>query len=160
MGQDLILRRLLKPALVADEWRPGGLGTRRRPRACPTYLLVYTANIGMKRAPLFATASVLAMSVLAGCSQAPKPALAEYQVTGEVLKLDPAAQTASLKAGKIEGWMEAMTMDFPVKDKQEFEKLKVGETIHAKVLVQGTDYWLSGIAEAPADAPPANPATR
>ena len=119
----------------------------------------------MKRDPLFATASIFAMSVLVGCSQAPKPAAAEYQVTGEVLKLDPAAQTASLKAGKIEGWMEAMTMDFPVKDKQEFEKLKAGETIHAKVHVQGTDYWLSGITEAPSatvpsDAPPANPAAK
>lgn len=104
----------------------------------------------MKQALLFAATGVAALVSLAGCSQAPAPKSAEYQVTGEVLKLDPADQTASLKAGKIEGWMEAMTMEFPIKDKQEFEKLKVGETIHAKVTVQGTDYWLSGIAEAPA----------
>jgi protein SCO1/2 len=102
---------------------------------------------------LVAAAGLLA---LAGCSQAPPPAaLKEYRVTGEVVTLDPAAQTASLKAGKIEGWMEAMTMDFPIKDKQEFEKLKVGTTIHAKVSVQGTEYWLSGIAEVPAEAAPA-----
>ncbi len=109
----------------------------------------------MKRAFLLVTAAAFAIFVLAGCSQAPPPKAAEYQVTGEVLKLDPAAQTASLKAGKIEGWMEAMNMEFPVKDKQEFEKLKVGETIHAKVMVQGTEYWLSGISEAPASAAPA-----
>jgi protein SCO1/2 len=109
----------------------------------------------MKKALLLVAAPVLLAVSLAGCSQPPKPAIVEYQVTGEVLKLDPAAQTASLKAGKIEGWMEAMTMDFPLKDKQEFEKLKVGEKIHAKVNVQGTDYWLSGVAEAPVDAIPA-----
>jgi protein SCO1/2 len=115
----------------------------------------------MKKAPLLVTAPVFLMALLVGCSQAPAPKpAAEYQVTGEVLKLDPAAQTASVKAGKIEGWMEAMTMDFPIKDKQEFGKLKVGEKIHAKVLVQGTEYWLSGIAETPADAAPANPASK
>ena len=52
-----------------------------------------------------------------------------------------------------------MTMDFPVKDKQEFDNLKVGETIHAKVIGPGTSTSLSGISEAPA-APPANPAAK
>ncbi len=94
---------------------------------------------------------------LAGCTKAAPPT-AEYRVTGEVLGLDASAQTAKLKAGKIEGWMEAMTMDFPIKDKQEFEKLKVGETIHAKVSVQGTDYWLSGVEEAPGASPADAPA--
>ncbi len=116
---------------------------------------MYTANIAMKRALSFAL-TTLVLTAFVGCSQAPPPAaVKEYQVTGEVLKLDPAAQTASLKAGKIEGWMEAMTMDFPIKDKQEFEKVKVGTTIHAKVSVQGTEYWLSGITEAAGEAAPA-----
>jgi Cu/Ag efflux protein CusF len=115
----------------------------------------------MKKA-LLLVATAMLIAVLVGCSSAPAPTpkTAEYQVTGEVLKLDPAAQTASLKAGKIEGWMEAMTMDFPIKDKQEFTKLKVGEKINAKVEVQGTDYWLAGINEAPADAAPASPAAK
>jgi len=112
----------------------------------------------MKQA-LFCALTVISLMALLGCSQTPPAAaVKEYQVTGEVLKLDPAAQTASLKAGKIEGWMEAMTMDFPIKDKQEFEKVKVGTTIHAKVSVQGTEYWLSGITEAPTEAAPATPA--
>jgi protein SCO1/2 len=76
-------------------------------------------------------------------------------MAGQVLKLDPAAQTASVRAGKIDGWMDAMTMEFPIKDKQEFQKLSVGETIRAKVLVQGTEYWLSGISQAPAGSGPA-----
>ncbi len=104
---------------------------------------------------LAALAVVMVLVPLSGCSQAPPPAaVKEYQVTGEVLRLNPGEQTASLKAGKIEGWMEAMTMDFPIKDKQEFERLKVGTTIHAKVSVQGTEYWLSGIAEAEAEPAP------
>ena len=84
----------------------------------------------------------------AGCQRnpAPKPAQ-EYQMRGEVVSLDPAAQTATVESGKIEGWMEAMTMEYPIKDKQEFTKLKVGEKIQAKILVQGTDYWIATVNE-------------
>jgi len=84
--------------------------------------------------------------LLAGCQRnpAPKP-VAEYQMRGEVLSLEPASQLATVKHEKIEGWMEAMTMEYPVKDKQEFLKLKVGEKIQAKIQVQGTDYWISSV---------------
>ena len=69
---------------------------------------------------------------------------------GEVLSLDSSAQTAHIKAGAIEGWMEAMAMDYPLKDKQEFQKLKVGDRIQAKVDVQGTDFWIVSATEMPA----------
>ena len=93
---------------------------------------------------------VLAL-LLAGCQRnpAPKPAQ-EYQMRGEVVSLDPTSHTATVKHDKIEGWMEAMTMEYPIKDQQEFTKLKVGEKIQAKILVQGTDYWIATVNEEPA----------
>src|SRR6266700_2028331 len=99
---------------------------------------------------LFAPLVCLAV-MLAGCQRnpAPKPA-AEYQMRGEVVRLDPAGQLATVKHDKIEGWMGAMTMEYPIKDKQEFTKLKVGEKIQAKILVQGTDYWIATVNEEPA----------
>lgn len=45
----------------------------------------------------------------------------------------------------IEGWMEAMTMEFPVRDKSEFAKLAEGRRIKAIVEVQDLDYWLTSI---------------
>ena len=49
--------------------------------------------------------------VLLGCQRNPPPQpVKEYQMQGEVVSVDPAAQTAMVKSGKIEGWMEAMTM--------------------------------------------------
>ena len=89
--------------------------------------------------------------LLAGCQRNPasQPAK-EYQMQGEVLALDPAAHLATVKAGKIEGWMDAMTMEYPVKDPQEFGKLKVGANIQAKITVQGTDYWISSVNPEPA----------
>ena len=94
---------------------------------------------------------LLCVGLLAGCQRNPPPQpVKEYQMQGEVVSVDPSAQTAMVKSGKIEGWMEAMTMEYPVKDKQEFGKLKVGEKIQAKILVQGTDYWIAGVSEEPA----------
>ena len=49
--------------------------------------------------------------------------------------------------------MEAMTMDYPVKDKQVFDKLKVGQKISAKVLLQGTDYWVADFTASNAGSP-------
>ena len=89
--------------------------------------------------------------LLAGCQRNPAPQPAkEFQMQGEVVALDPAARLATVKAGKIEGWMEAMTMEYPVKDPQEFSKLKVGGKIQGKVTVQGTDYWISAVNAEPA----------
>lgn len=100
------------------------------------------------------TAFLLAAVFLLGCSQkpAPKPPV-EYQMRGEVVRVDPSAQLATIKGEEIQGWMPAMTMEYPVKDKQEFQKLKAGEQIQAKILVQGADYWLASVSEA-APAPP------
>ena len=94
---------------------------------------------------------VICVGLLAGCQRNP-PAqpTKEYQMQGEVVSVDPAAQTAMVKGGKIEGWMEAMTMEYPFKDKAEFSKLKVGEKIQAKILVQGTDYWIASVRAEPA----------
>ena len=89
--------------------------------------------------------------LLTGCQRTPaaQPAR-EYQMQGEVVGLDPSAHLATVKAGKIEGWMEAMTMEYPVKDPQEFGKLKVGQNIQAKITVQGMDYWISSVNSEPA----------
>lgn len=89
---------------------------------------------------------VVFVLLLAGCQRNPaaQPAK-EYQMQGEVVSLDPTAHLATVKAGKIEGWMDAMTMEYPVKDPQEFGKLKVGANIQAKITVQGTDYWISSV---------------
>jgi len=93
---------------------------------------------------------LICVGLLAGCQRNPPPQpVKEYQMQGEVVSVDPAAQTAMVKGGKIEGWMEAMTMEYPVKDKAEFGKLKAGEKIQAKILVQGTDYWIASVSEEP-----------
>ena len=86
--------------------------------------------------------------MLSGCQRKSPPLpVQQFQMNGEVTALDEKAHLATVKAGKIDGWMEAMTMEYPVKDTGEFQKLKVGDQIQAKIAVRGTDYWISSVTD-------------
>ena len=76
-----------------------------------------------------------------------KPAGKQYPMQGVIKALDPSTHTATIDAGKIGDWMEAMTMEYPVKDPAEFNKLHSGDKINATVFVQGNSYWVGEIHE-------------
>ena len=94
---------------------------------------------------------ILFLTALAGCNRGPAPLkeskepLRQYAMHGSVLRLDPQGHIATIKNEKIEGWMESMTMDFPVKDQTDFNKLHAGDTIRATVFVQGLEYWVGNV---------------
>jgi Cu/Ag efflux protein CusF len=69
-----------------------------------------------------------------------------YPLTGKVVSLDAQHQTATVDAAAIPNFMEAMTMEYPVKSKSDFESLHVGERITATVDVTGDNtYSLSNV---------------
>ena len=96
-----------------------------------------------RRFALFALAVAL-------CACGAKEQAKRYAMQGEVRALDPASKSATIKAGKIVGWMDAMTMEYPVKPDAEFQKLHVGDKILATVVV-GDDlqYYVTGVTVAP-----------
>jgi Cu/Ag efflux protein CusF len=105
------------------------------------------------------TGLIALLVLLAGCRQ---PAVQEeakdepvrrYALHGEVLRLDAQGKIAAIKHQKIGDWMEAMTMEFPVKDPSEFSQLRAGEMINATVFVQGNSYWVAEIHEDAGSAP-------
>ena len=107
------------------------------------------------------TLALTAFAALYGCGGAvesppekAEPPLEVYELRGEVVGLIPADSLAVVKHEDIEGWMKAMTMEFPVKDKAEFEKLSEGTQIEAKVHVRDLEYWLTDIVVKPPAAPP------
>jgi Cu/Ag efflux protein CusF len=116
--------------------------------------------------------TIAAFLLLAGCQQASLKEQAsvkeeakdqtvkQYPMHGEVLRLDTQGKIAAIKAGKIGDWMEAMTMEYPVKDQAEFDKLHAGETINATVYVQGNSYWVGDIHEDAAPAASPAPASK
>jgi len=94
----------------------------------------------MTRRFLFVTLLAIA---LAACSA--KPAEKRYPMEGTVKALDPSAKTATIDAGKIGDWMDAMTMEYPIKPEAEFAKLHVGDRIKATVVVVDVKYYVTDI---------------
>jgi Cu/Ag efflux protein CusF len=85
-------------------------------------------------------AVALTLAVCASTAQVKR-----YPMEGDVKALDAASKTATIDAGKIGDWMEAMTMDYPVKPDAEFAKLKVGDHIKATVVVEDVKYYVTAI---------------
>ncbi len=96
---------------------------------------------------LFVAVAVL----LLGCGHKPEANGPErhYQLSGEIVALNAHDRTATVKAAAIPGWMEAMTMEYPIRSKSDFDRLRVGDKVKATVDVRGDgDYDLSNIQEA------------
>jgi len=94
----------------------------------------------MTRRIVFALLVALA---LAACTA--KPPAKRYPMEGTVKALDTKGKMATIDAGKIDDWMEAMTMDYAVKPDAEFAKLKVGDHIKATVVVEDVKIYVTDI---------------
>lgn len=87
-----------------------------------------------------------------------------YPIKGKVVSVDRAAKKAKIDHEKIEGYMEAMTMDFPIHADWVWDDLKPGSEIRAELVVDnaGKDpYYLENIgiiaaADPNQPAPPVN----
>ncbi len=95
---------------------------------------------------------VVALSfALTGCSRKSEPSGPErhYQLLGQVVAIDAQHQTATIAAAAIPNFMEAMTMEYPLNSKAEFNALHVGEKIQAtlNVSASGDAYNLSSIQQ-------------
>jgi len=92
---------------------------------------------------------LLALALCACKEKASKPVsnapIEKYKLDGVIVSLDPKGHVAKINGQKIEGWMEAMTMEYPVKDQAGFEGLHVGDHITATVFVQDLNFWVGDI---------------
>ncbi len=93
--------------------------------------------------------AILLLIPAAACSRKPEVQAAQrhYQLTGKIVSLDATHQTASIDAAAIPHFMGAMTMDYPIPSKAEFESLHPGDRIKGtlNVSASGDDYNLTGI---------------
>lgn len=94
-------------------------------------------------------AAILLLLPLAACTgHKPETGLdRHYALSGKVVALDAKDQIASIDAAAVPNFMDAMTMDYPIASKAEFEKLQVGEKISAtlNVSASGDEYNLTNI---------------
>lgn len=97
--------------------------------------------------------AIILFSVLLfiGCQPAVKkpvtsPNATRYQLKGKVVSVDLAKQKATIQHEKVEGFMDAMTMAFPVYDKDVLQTMSKDSEIKAELIVNGDgDYWLENV---------------
>lgn len=76
-----------------------------------------------------------------------------FQVKGFLKELKPNGKTAVIAHEEIPNYMEAMTMDFDVKDKAELQGLKAGDYLSFRMVVTSDDGWIENVRKVPAPAP-------
>jgi Cu/Ag efflux protein CusF len=87
----------------------------------------------MKR--VLRSVSVLAavLMIAGSCLGQAAPGKKEYTFHGKVEAVDKSANSLSVNGEKVEGWMDAMTMNYKVDDPAIFDKVKPGDQITATV---------------------------
>ncbi|MCW5959528.1 MAG: SCO family protein [Pyrinomonadaceae bacterium] len=106
---------------------------------------------------------ILHAILFAACEKQVTSEVKRYPLKGEVLSVDKENRKASIKHEKIDGYMEAMTMDFPIREDWVWGDLAPGAEIRAELVVDDANakYWLERIAIVAAPnpdrpAPPVN----
>ncbi len=109
----------------------------------------------MKSSLRVALAALLAVAPLACAKRqaaaparpgAPSAAARHFPFRGVVQKVDVEKREVTVQHESIPGYMDAMTMSFPVRDDpQVFEILHPGDRIEAKLVVDRGDFWLERI---------------
>ena len=87
------------------------------------------------------------LCALFGCGT--KDTAKRYPMQGVVKAVDPVGKMATIDAGKIDDWMDAMTMEYPVRPDSEFAKLHTGDHIEATVVVDGGIYYVTDVKVLP-----------
>lgn len=108
----------------------------------------------MKR-PLLLFLLLTLLITAAGCGSAPSSnqpqasaSAKRYPMRGKVVSVDKAAKKAKIDHEKIDGFMDAMTMDFPIHADWVWSELTPGAEVRADLVVDNTakdPYWLENI---------------
>lgn len=108
---------------------------------------------------------LLVFALFTACSTKPadtnaSAAAKRYKLQGKVVSVDRAAKKAKIEHDRIEGYMDAMTMDFPIHADWLWDDLLPGAEIRAELVVDNAaaePYWLENVGIIAA-ADPSKPA--
>jgi Cu/Ag efflux protein CusF len=70
---------------------------------------------------------------------------ARYALRGQIVRLEESGKVVVIRHQKIEGWMDAMTMAFPLGDPHDSSSLHAGDRVTATVFVKGMDFWIGDV---------------
>lgn len=105
-----------------------------------------------------------AILLFTACQKSEPPAASEnakrYPLKGKVISVDKAKKKAKIEHEEIPGFMEKMTMDFPIHEDWVWDDLVPGADIRAELVVDSTakdPYWLEKIMISAAPNPNQSP---
>jgi protein SCO1/2 len=91
-------------------------------------------------------ATVVAIAVAAlSCTQKPRPR--EFEIVGQIVRIDRATSYATIRHDDITGFMPAMTMPFAVKPAGLLEGREPGDLVRGTLLVDGTEAWIGALTK-------------
>ena len=64
-----------------------------------------------------------------------------YQLTGKIVSVEPELKQVTIEHEEIKGYMEAMTMPFPLQDEKLLGRVKKGDRIQATLVIGGAKGW-------------------
>ena len=64
-----------------------------------------------------------------------------YQLNGKIVSVEPELKQVTIEHQEIKGYMEAMTMPFPLRDEKLLSKVKKGDRIQATLVIGGEKGW-------------------
>jgi protein SCO1/2 len=87
---------------------------------------------------------------VSACSKAAAPAeefvaraaAKQYDLKGKVVRADLTSRKVTLSHDAIPDYMDAMTMEFSVKEKWAIEQMAAGDTVQATLVVDGARSWI------------------
>jgi Cu/Ag efflux protein CusF len=103
----------------------------------------------MTRLRFFAVAIIALAAFSCSHRKVTSTAVRRFPIEGDILRLNPGEQTATIKHLEIPGWMGAMTMDYQIPSKTDYAKIHPGDHIKATVFVQDEEFWVGDIQDAP-----------
>lgn len=113
-------------------------GARRATKPGRSMVMAIVALIG-----------VISCAGLMAChsQSAGKPSVRRYQLKGKVVALNRQQNRVTIEHQDIPGYMEAMTMPFPLKDERLYDRLKEGDQIEAVLVVDANTNrsWLEDV---------------
>jgi len=88
----------------------------------------------------------LLLTLVAACSGG-LPAGKLYPIRGEVVSINASRSELVLKHEAIAGFMQAMTMTFPVAKREVLDGIEAGDRVEGVLLVEGARYALVSLAK-------------
>jgi protein SCO1/2 len=96
----------------------------------------------MQRRTCMLVLAICSAFAVSSCQRAPER---RFDLTGKVVSVDRSQHQVTLAHEAIEGYMDAMTMPFDVKDDWALSVLVPGQTVRATLVVRDDRSWIEGL---------------